>query len=190
MSRVPLLATIHHIDDPLFPLNESTIIQAQQEFPLQRTPEYLHCVDNVWRHRQTKALYVPAPLRIPLIKWIHESAQHIGITKTYNTLRPLYYWLTMHRDIATFINSCSCQKFKSSSKQYGTLAGSIPLEKPFECVGIDFQGPFSFADADAPSYILSIIDHGTRWVELVLKLLRKTICERIQDFSLRQRDVP
>lgn len=50
--------------------------------------------------------------RIPLISEYHSSAfgGHKGMTKTYNRIRPYFYWKNMKRDINDFISKCRiCQ---------------------------------------------------------------------------------
>jgi len=46
--------------------------------------------------------------RLPLISESHSSAVggHKGVTKTYNRLRPHFFWNTMKKDIQNFIQKC------------------------------------------------------------------------------------
>jgi len=56
--------------------------------------------------------------RIPLISEHHASSigGHKGVTKTYNRLRPHFYWNTMKNDIQNFIRKCRQCQFKKLIK--------------------------------------------------------------------------
>jgi hypothetical protein len=166
LSRLPDDNQVNLIDLDAYPLSLSQIIQAQTDTPPEPN-RFLKLVNGVWRTTTTNAVYVVSPLRKQIIEWIHTQGQHIGCTKTYKTLHPLFYWPNMHSEIVAYINKCKCQKFKSQNKEYAKLTGILPNEPVFNCIGIDLQGPFDFDYPAEERYILSIIDHGSRWVELV-----------------------
>jgi transposase InsO family protein len=84
----------------------------------------------------------------------------------------------MHKDIINFINSCEeCQLYKPSHKQYGSLSGSLQSFPPWHTVALDHIGPFTSSTFsshaletvpdDEYKYALTIIDLGTRMVELI-----------------------
>ena len=143
----------------------------------------------VLHHRSTLGLYVPLSLRQPILSWFHTSAQHPGITKMYQSLRPLVYWSTLHADIISFVNSCHpCQLFKSTSKQYGLLVSSLNSSTPFKNIAIDILGPFTFTNIDEDdfendesTYCLTIIDICTRWIELIPlhRVTALTVCSAL-----------
>ena len=50
-------------------------------------------------------------------------AMHQGATKTYRTLRPHYWWLTIKQDVADYVAKClTCQQVKI---KHQALVGKI-----------------------------------------------------------------
>lgn len=81
-------------------------------------------------------------LRTQLLKEYHDIpiAGHLGIDKTYETIRRDYFWPKMGKDIRKYVTSCdSCQRNKSNNKQPAGLLQplSTPLKR-WEQVTMDF----------------------------------------------------
>jgi transposase InsO family protein len=167
---------------PLFPLDRQYLIQQQaadshcqdivRDKQLQKQ---LGLMLNSDKHlvsaRNTHALFVPSAIRMDILSWIHDTARHPGISKTYFTLSARVYWSTMHADIAAFINECQdCAQVKPS-KQYGILTPPTRASHPWHTVAIDILGPISFPgekeEHDVPRYCLTVIDTFSRWCELI-----------------------
>jgi len=92
-----------------------------------------------------------------------EISGHLGIDKTYDSLRRNYYWPKMGKDIHKFVTSCeSCQRNKSDNQ---TPAGLLqPLNTPtrrWEQVTMDFivQLPTTKSGYDA---IVVFVDRLTK----------------------------
>lgn len=104
--------------------------------------------------------------RIPLITESHSSAigGHKGVTKTYNRLRPHYYWSSMKRDIQEFIRKCrQCQLRKLT--RIKTKSPMIITDTPgsaFDKVSLDIMGPLPLS-AHGNSYILTMQDLLTKY---------------------------
>lgn len=104
--------------------------------------------------------------RLPLIIENHSSAigGHKGITKTYNRLRPHYYWNTMKRDIQSFIQKCrQCQVRKLT--RIKTKSPMIITDTPgaaFDKISLDIMGPLPMS-SQGNSYILTIQDLLTKY---------------------------
>jgi len=83
--------------------------------------------------------------RLSLISEIHSSAigGHKGVTKTYNRLRPHFYWNTMKKDIQNFIQKCrQCQLKKLT--RIKTKQPMIITDTPgssFDKISLDIMGP-------------------------------------------------
>jgi hypothetical protein len=177
LSRLP---DINAIDTDLrYPFSLDVIREYQLEdsqchgiLTTESTPPVpLVVKDNLLVHATSGIPFIPTALRPHCIRWMHSSLQHAGITKTVSAIRILGFWKTLYNDTISFINGCSCQKFKSSHKSYGKLQGTLPVDTPFRVVGIDFQGPFTFDPDDDGSpvqtYILTPICHASYALELI-----------------------
>ena len=104
--------------------------------------------------------------RLPLILENHSSAigGHKGVTKTYNRLRPHYYWNTMKKDIQAFIQKCrQCQLRKLT--RIKTKSPMIITDTPgtaFEKISLDIMGPLP-TSTRGYSYILTMQDLLTKY---------------------------
>jgi transposase InsO family protein len=109
----------------------------------------------------------PIPIeREKLILENHASAYggHKGVTKTFNRLRPHYFWSTMKQDIQEFIKKCrECQLKKLTRVK--TKQPMIITDTPgtaFDKVSLDIVGPFPITN-NGNKYILTMQDLLTKY---------------------------
>lgn len=90
---------------------------------------------RVWVPKQGEA-------RNLLLEDAHFSryAVHPGSTKMYRTLKPLYWWPGMKRDIGRYVERClTCLQVKSNhQKPYGEIQPLPIPEKKWDNIIIDF----------------------------------------------------
>lgn len=104
--------------------------------------------------------------RLPLIAESHSSAVggHKGVTKTYNRLRPHFYWNTMKKEIQEFIQKCrQCQikKLTRVKNKQPMIITDTP-GSAFDKVSLDIMGPLPVTRM-GNSYILTIQDLLTKY---------------------------
>jgi len=107
-----------------------------------------------------------ADQRLPLISENHSSAVggHKGVTKTYNRLRPHFYWNTMKKDIQNFIQKCRQCQLKKLTKMK-TKQPMIITDTPgsaFDKVSLDIMGPLPITPR-RNMYILTMQDLLTKY---------------------------
>ncbi|KMQ89576.1 enzymatic polyprotein endonuclease reverse [Lasius niger] len=108
----------------------------------------------------------PVERREALIIENHSSAHggHKGVAKTYNRLRPHYYWNTMKKDIQTFIQKCrQCQLKKLT--RIKTKQPMVITDTPgaaFDKVSLDIVGPLPITNS-GNQYILTMQDLLTKY---------------------------
>ncbi|KAL6420931.1 hypothetical protein ACFW04_013610 [Cataglyphis niger] len=108
----------------------------------------------------------PFEQREALINENHSSAHggHKGITKTYNRLRPHYYWKNMKKDIQNFIQRCrQCQLKKLT--RIKTKQPMVITDTPgsaFDKVSLDIVGPLPITNT-GNQYILTMQDLLTKY---------------------------
>lgn len=113
-------------------------------------------------------LVVPLVLRPLVMQACHDlpaSGGHLAFKATFDRVRDRYYWPTMHKDIESHCVMCeACQRRKTPHRRSPIPIGRVPVQRPFERLAIDlveYKPP-----SDGCNYVLSAIDHLTRFVIL------------------------
>ena len=105
---------------------------------------------------------------------LHSRLNHPGIQKLTATLSPHTDLPSLRNIVEQEVRSCEyCQKEKLQNKPVGKLKGSILAPTSFSFVSLDICGPFikDQLDGEDRPYkfsVLTILDIGSKWVELVL----------------------
>ncbi|KAK4705029.1 hypothetical protein P7C70_g1182, partial [Phenoliferia sp. Uapishka_3] len=98
-----------------------------------------------------------------LLEHMHEMTGHLAEGKLTQYAQEQFWWPTLTKDIAIYVRSCpSCQACKSSTTLQAGKLHSLPVpSKPYESIGIDFQGPFSTAlhHGETVDFVCNFIDH-------------------------------
>lgn len=107
---------------------------------------------------------LPPELRKKTFDSIH-SLHHPGNHKTYDLLHTRCIWPYMRRDIKRWCKECvPCQENKISRHTRPPII-RFPTGNRFEVLHIDLVGPLPMSQKK--TYILTMIDRKTRWVEAV-----------------------
>lgn len=89
-------------------------------------------------------IIVPKQLRLPMIRLLHKG--YLGINKTINRARNLFYWPELTTDVTQFIKNCRvCEKHRPNNFKEPMLPYSVPKLK-FNKMGADIleYGPNSY----------------------------------------------
>jgi transposase InsO family protein len=141
---------------------------------------------NFFHQGRDYLLVLPASLRAVVLDFYHDdpSSGHLGFAKTYHRIASRFYWPRMSRHVTHHVRSCDlCQRRKSGSSSTGALQSIRPPRQPFECVGIDFLGPFP-KSSDGNQYIIVSVDYLTRYAET--RSVRHANAEAAAKFFLEQ----
>ena len=100
-----------------------------------------------------------------ILKEIHDNSGHQCDRYTCNIGKDRYYWPCMLKDITLYVQNCArCAKNQPCLKKPTTPLQPLPvITKIWFRVGMDLTGPL--IDSNGFKYILSVIDHFTRWLE-------------------------
>ena len=112
-------------------------------------------------------LVVPNVSRIDLLAEAHDQS-HRSIDYTFSTLKDAgYWWPNMRTDIREYCQKCIiCRAATAGKTGKGLLVGWGIEPRRFEVIHIDFAGPLT-KSAKGNSYVLSLVDRATGWVEMV-----------------------
>ena len=98
---------------------------------------------------------VPTKLRMKLLDKLHQG--HPGISKMKAVSRSYFWWPGLDKDIEELGKSCkSCQSVKNSPTAAPLYPWSWP-SKPWECIHVNFAGPFQ------GSTFLIVVDAYSKW---------------------------
>ena len=125
---------------------------------------------------KNEQLVIPESLQDKILSASHEY--HLGIVRTKALLRQKVWWPKMNKQIENMVLNCTACISVSNPKKEPMGHNSVPIEKPWQKVHVDYCGPFPDG-----TYLLGIIDSSSRWPELfitkdissrnTLKLLKK-----------------
>jgi cleavage and polyadenylation specificity factor subunit 1 len=109
---------------------------------------------------------VPEQDRQMIFKAVHGIA-HPGVRATRRLLRARFVWRGMNKDVASWCRDCtSCQRAKVTKQHTAAVDPIIIPQRRFSHVHVDIVGPLPVAACGA-TYMLTIIDRTTRWLEAV-----------------------
>ena len=114
-------------------------------------------------------LYVPPPLREPLIREVHGGrfGGHYAIENTRATLARHYFWPGMYHDVRQFYYNCHlCMQHKRGQIPPAELE-PIEINWPWSVVSVDAVGPIAVPSPEGNIYILVFVDHFTKYCECV-----------------------
>lgn len=109
----------------------------------------------------------------------YHSHGHFSSSKVRKALLGAGYWFSkMHKRVSHFLEQCNLCKMKSGpgTKVESTCLPTSPSVQPFQMLSVDIVGPLP-TQRSGFRFILTIIDHCTRWLEAVpLTTVTATAC--------------
>ena len=130
---------------------------------------------------------VPIALRGHVLQLCHDhpSAGHFAIDCTWAHLCVHYFWPNAKEDVSNWATSCTAfTSFNPPPQGYhkGHLQ-PIQSSDRFELVCYDLAGPFMPISRNGFWYSLVLVDHFTKWPEVVLlkEISAHTIARAIHD---------
>lgn len=89
---------------------------------------------------------------------------HMGINRMLQTMRQIYNWHGMSRDIKNFVLQCpTCQQTKPGKLIKAPMQITTVAEHPFDHVFLDFQGPINPKSSEGYSSIFVATDDLTKF---------------------------
>ncbi|VDI79723.1 nucleosome-remodeling factor subunit BPTF [Mytilus galloprovincialis] len=112
---------------------------------------------------------IPQVSRKKLMELCHDipAAGHQGGDRTYQRIKPRYYWRGMKKEIEQYVASCAlCSQNKKATRPNRHPMVKHHAGAPMERVHLDFVGPLPKTER-GNEHILMMIDQFTKWVECV-----------------------
>eukprot|EP00731_Ephydatia_muelleri_P011336 Em0006g230a len=108
--------------------------------------------------------------RCSILKACHVdiTSGHMGVKRTSHRVLERFFWKGVTKDIEIMISTCDlCQRNSQKLSISTPELFPVPVHSPWHHVGIDFVGPISPKTTSGNSYILTLCDYFTKWVEAV-----------------------
>ncbi len=125
-------------------------------------------------------LVIPKPIQVCAVKWYHHYLQHPGHTHLEETMNTAMYWKGMRTTIQSITKSCkSCQVNKRRSQKYGHFPQKTVYTIPWECLCVDFIGPYTLEGKDnlqIDFMALTMINPASSW----FKIAELLVVERLR----------
>ena len=122
---------------------------------------------NIVKQTGDKYLLVIQRDKVPdILSEVHDhSGGHQHFRYSYRIAKERYYWPGMYVDIQTYVSDCfRCQKNQPCLKAPTMPLQPLPvITKVWYRVGMDLTGPL--VESQGYKYILTFIDHFTKWIE-------------------------
>eukprot|EP00794_Sanderia_malayensis_P005772 gene5772-6477_t len=158
-------------------------ICAAKEYLLSKTQFDISRLGSLQRYRKHLTLstegilqwksypVIPEQLRSTVLRICHDHASsgHFGIDRTWTRLSNAYFWPNARHDVHNWVKSChTCSSFNSPPQGYHK-APLQPIESSerFQLVCYDLAGPFIPASDNGNTYALILVDHFTKWLEVI-----------------------
>ncbi|XP_078245873.1 uncharacterized protein LOC144587973 [Pogona vitticeps] len=116
-------------------------------------------------------LVVPEKYRPMILQRGHSDmfAAHLGVNKTQQRITQNFYWPDIGKQIREFCKKCDvCQRQGNNRDRTKAKLCPLPvIDTPFKCIGVDIVGPLPKATKRGNRFILTIVDHATRYPEAI-----------------------
>ena len=106
--------------------------------------------------------------RGPLTARVHENMGHFGTRRTLSLMTPEYWWAGMYSDVAAFVQACAiCDRVKASFLAKAPVLHPLPIRGMFYRWSCDLAGPLPTSKGAHNRFIMVMIEHFSKWIELV-----------------------
>ena len=138
--------------------------------PFKQCRKQLHLGPNgllYWKN----CLVVPETLRTKTLELCHDNpaSGHFAIDRTLSRFKSKFFWPKALEDVTSWVRGCvKCNQFNTPPGGY-VRAPLKPIESSerFQTVCYDIAGPFMPITPRGNKYALILVDHFTKWSEVV-----------------------
>ena len=110
-------------------------------------------------------LYIPKHLRENIIKQYHDDNGHMGVNKTFLTIKEKYYWPGLWKQLDKAISACVTCKQRNMKQQRTPVQETSAPPFPMAALQLDLSGPH-MKTLSGNTYICSFIDLYSGWPEV------------------------
>ena len=109
-------------------------------------------------------LYVPKHLRTLIVTQYHENNGHMGVQKTFNSIKRKYYWPNLFKELNQYVSMCTICQTRSLQKIKQPLQETDIPPYPMAKISLDLSGPYP-TSMSGNKYIIAFVDWFSGWPE-------------------------
>ena len=109
-------------------------------------------------------LYVPKHLRTMVVKQYHEYNGHMGVQKTFNSIKRKYYWPNLFKELNQYVSMCTICQTRCLQKIKQPLQETDIPPYPMAKLSLDLSGPYP-TSMSGNKYIIAFVDWFSGWPE-------------------------
>ena len=102
-------------------------------------------------------MYVPKHPRTLVIKQYHDDNGHMGVQKTFDSIRQKYFWPNLFKELYQYVSSCTVCQTRSLQKIRQPLQETNIIPFPMAKLSLDLSGPYP-KTMSGNKYIIAFVD--------------------------------
>ena len=113
----------------------------------------------------TMRLFVPQHLREMVLKQYHDDNGHMGVQKTFDSIRQKYYCPNLFQELYEYVSACVPCQTRSTQVTRSLLEKPDLPPYPFAKLSLDLSGPYP-KTLSGNKYIIAFVDWYSGWPEV------------------------
>ena len=109
-------------------------------------------------------LFIPKHLRNFVVTQYHDQNGHMGVQKTFDSIRQMYYWPNLFKEINKYVSECTICQTRSLQKIRPPLQETDIPPYPMAKLSLDLSGPYP-TSLSGNKYIIAFVDWYSGWPE-------------------------
>ena len=98
------------------------------------------------------------------MKQYHDMNGHMGVQKTFDSIRQKYYWPNLFKELNDFVTACVVCQTRSLQKIRQPLQETDIPPYPMAKISLDLSGPYP-TSMSGNKYIIAFVDWFSGWPE-------------------------
>ena len=109
-------------------------------------------------------LFILKHHRVYVVKQYHDQNGHMGVQKTFDSIRQKHYWPNIFKEIYKYVNECTTCQTRSLQKIRQSLQETDIPPYPMAKLSLDLSGPYP-TTLPGNKYIIAFVDWYSGWPE-------------------------
>ena len=109
-------------------------------------------------------LFIPKHIRSFVVTQYHDQNGHMGVQKTFDSIRAKYYWPNLFKEIHKYVSECTECQTRSLQIISQPLQETDIAPYPMAKLSLDLSGPYP-TTLSGNKYIIAFVDWFSGWPE-------------------------